>query len=324
MRSITKTFLLLTIIGIATVGTWQWLQHETSPALLTPEVGIIAFQEQHAPHVSAVIADSSEWARRQAARKNAHNVGSVARAFKDASDCLLYHSARHELKAFLNDERLDDISNETLATLENIDATSKMYLSIVRKTEAFCIGSDRDSLAQVYADAILTAALLGDADAESCFVIGSISPLEITSATSLEFFENRYLKYAPTFIQNALERSDPYVAGNALYRYIASDGVHPSRLDDLPKADPYLTWRAARLASLRVLPEQRTRLEGDLARLEKQNILQLDDIKRADAWARAAYEREFAGQAPIDLDAQAPCYSSPYFARQASGPGGHP
>ncbi len=314
MRHAKKSLVLLTIIGIAAVGIWQWRQHQASPAPLPPERGVVAPQAQQAPRATAATTDTSAWARRHAARKNANDVESVTRTFKEASDCLLYHSARHELKSFLDDERLDDLSKETLATLENIDAASSRYLSIVRQTEAFCSGSDREVLAQVYTDAILKAALMGNPDAESCFVISSISPLETTNAASQRFLEDTYLKYAPIFTQNALERGDPYVAGMALYQHIKSYSTHPSRLDDLQRADPYLTWRAARLASLRVLPEQRVRLQDRLALFAEQNLLQSDDIKRADAWARATYEREFAGQPPINLDAQVPCYSSPDLA----------
>ena len=315
MQYMKKTLVFLTLIGIVVISVWQLRQREASPALLLPEAGAtIATQEQQAVHVTAATTDSSEWARRHAIRKSAADVESVTRAFKEASDCLLYHVARHELRIFSTDERLADLSNEMLATLESIDAASSRYLSIARQTEAFCIGSDREVLARVYSDAILEAALLGNPDAESCFVISSISPLETIAPASWEVLENRYLKYAPIFTQNALERGDPYVARMALYRHVASLGVHPSRLDDLQKPDPYLTWKMARLASLRALPEQRMILEDWLVRFEEQNLLKSDDIRRADAWARAAYERQFAGQPPIDLNSQVPCYSSPDLA----------
>ena len=247
---------------------------------------------------------------------NANDVESLTRSFKEANDCLLYHAARHELNAILNDERLDDLSKETLATLENVDATSSRYLWIARKTEPFCIGSNQDALAQVYIDALFKAAVLGNPDAESCFVISSVSPSRAISASAawMDMLLDRYLKYAPIFTQNALERGDPYVARRALYRYIESPGVHPSRMDALKKADPYLTWQAARLASLRALPEQRRQLEEDLALFKRQNLLKLSDIERADKWARETYEREYAGQPLINLDSHAPCYSSPDLA----------
>jgi hypothetical protein len=135
------------------------------------------------------------------------------------------------------------------------------------------------------------------------------------SADWRAFLRNRYLKYAPIFMQSALERGDPYVADWALYQYIASPPVdRPSTLQEIPKADPYLTWQAARLASLRALPDQRKRLEDWLAQLKEQNLLQPDDINRADAWARETYEQDFAGQPPLNLDSATSCYSSPDLA----------
>lgn len=303
-------------VGIVAIGAWWWVHHKSNPPPLPAEAEVegMAPRERDAESPISAKADSSEWARRLTRWESTDDVELVTRTFKEANDCLLYHSARHELNAVLNDERLSDLSNETLATLENLDTTSSRYLSIVRQTEDFCIGSNRQALAQVYANAILKAALLDSADAKNCFVTSNVSPLETTAAVSHAFYENRYLKYAPSFTKSALERLDPYVAEHVLNRYIASPGVHPSRLDDMQKADPYLTWQMARLASLRALPEQRIRLEEKLALFEGQNLLDVDDIKRADAWAEATYEREFAGQEPVDLDKHVPCYSAPDLA----------
>jgi hypothetical protein len=322
MQHMKKTLVLFAVIGIAAIAAWQWWWHEASPAPLPPGASVVDPQRppqgQPASNVIATAADSSEWARRYTARKNAVDVESVTRTFKEASDCLRYHAARHGLNSFLHDERLDDLSKETLATLKDLDADLRRSLSIVRQSEAFCIGSNPDTLAQVYIDAILTAALMGSPDAQSCFVIDQDSAPSETMSNSAEwatFLENRYLKNAPIFMQNALERSDPYVAGRALYQYIAAPPVdRPSTLEKMTKADPYLTWRAARLASLRALPDQRMRLEHRLALFKEENFLQPDDIKRADTWARETYERDFAGQPPLNLDSMAPCYSSPDLA----------
>lgn len=302
MQHAKKMLALLIAIGIPVVVFWGWSNYQAEPTRSPANAGTVVSQEQ----------DPRAWSRRVAARKNLNDANAITETFKESSDCLLYHVARQELKAILKDERLDDLSNETLTTLENLDATSSKYLSIVRETEALCVGSDRQALAELYADALLKSALLGNADAQSCFVLNP--PLETTSGQSLESFEDSYLKYAPLFTHNALERGDPYVAARALYRYVASPGAHPSRLDDMQRADPYMTWRAARLASLRALPEQRVRLETRLALFQEQNLLRPDQIDRADAWAKATYEREFAGKPPINLDSHTPCYSSPDLA----------
>ena len=321
MRHMKKAIALLVLISLIAISIWLWRRHETSSVSPTQasSVSIQARQQANTTPANAIAAptDSSDWARHQAARMNANDVESLTRSFKEANDCLLYHAARHELNAILNDERLADLSKETLATLENIDATSSKYLWIARQTESFCRGSDQNALAQVYIDTMFKAAKLGSPDAESCFVISKASSPSGTISPTAEWMDmllDRYLKYAPTFTQKALERGDPRVAADALYQYIKSPGIHPSRMDDVQKADPYLTWQAARLASLRVLPEQRRVLEERLALFKQQNLLRPDDIERADEWARATYEREHAGQPPINLYSHAPCYSSPDLA----------
>jgi hypothetical protein len=323
MQHMKKLLVLFTVIGlIAAIVVWQWERHEAKPTSLPAGAGVVAPQQQPqgqpAANATVTTADTSEWARRYAARKNVVDVESVTRTFKEAVDCLAYHSARRGLRSVLNDERLDDLSKDTLVTLQGIDADLSRGLSFVRQTEAFCIGSNPDTLEQVYVDAIFTAALMGNPDAQSCFVINQESaPWESASRSAAwaAFLENRYLKYAPVFMQSALERGDPYVAKTALYQYIAGPPVDfPSTLEKMSKADPYLVWRVARLASLRSLPEQRKFLENGLALFKEQNLLQPDDIKRADDWANATYERDFAGQPPINLDSSPQCYSSPDLA----------
>jgi hypothetical protein len=168
MQHMKKLLVLFTVVGIAAIVGWQWWRHEVSPAPLPPVTDVVVPQKtpqgQPAPHVITTV-DTSEWARRYAARKKAVDVESVTRTFKEASDCLLYHAARHELNNFVTDERLDDLSKETLAALKDLDATTSRTLWIARQTEALCIGSNPDALAQVYMDALLTAALMGNPDA---------------------------------------------------------------------------------------------------------------------------------------------------------------
>lgn len=323
MRFRKRPIVVLAIVVIAAVIVWQWPRADTDPVPAPPDTPDIVAPEVRQP-VGAdagttardAVTGRSEWADRHAAREDADDVESVTRSFKEASDCLRYHAARRELNAVLNDERLGDLSSETLATLERLDATSSRQLAVVRQMEALCYGSNEDALALAYLESILKAALSGDADAESCFVISNVSPSRKVSASAewMNSLMERYVKYAPTFTANALERGDPYVAANALYRYVASPMFHPTVLDTMPKADPHLTRQMARLAALRALPEQRARLEYGLAEFDKLDILAADEIARADDRARTAYEREFSEQPPVDLDSQAPCYSSPELA----------
>ncbi len=309
----------ITIFVIVLTGIWSWRMREDSPSSSPTESQLntsdVIAKDENTGNEPIAKVDSSEWARHQIAGKGNSDIESVVRTFKEANDCLHYHVARNEINSMLNDKRLDDLSDETLATLEDIDAISSKRLSVVRKLEAFCSGSDREALVDAYTDAILEAALRGNPDAQSCFVIGSVFPQDkMKSASSAEALVRRYVKYAPIFTKNALESDDPHVAAKALRKYVATPSWHPSELDEIPKAEPYLTWRVARLASLRALPDQRARLEYDLAEFRKQNILSTDEIKRADASAMAAYERNFSRQPPIDVDSLTSCYSSPDLA----------
>lgn len=337
MKNRGKILISFVIIGVAMIATWHWrcdgAEQIPAPRLSRHAVETPSFPSGQGGFASRKppvtlettgTVDRSEWARHRIILKGANDVESLVRAYKETNDCRLYHSARHELELFLKDERAGDLSNETQATLESMDATSAMYLAALHQTEVLCAGSNPDALAAVYPDALLKAALSGAPDAQSCFVLDNVASLQVPSRETYADAEKKYLKYAETFTQNALERGDPFVADRALYRYIASEGVHPSELDTQPLANPYLVWRGARLASLRALPDQSQRLEGDLALFRKLNVVRPQDIRRADAWAKATYQRDFAGKPPLDLDTQAPCYSAPYLARPVSVSGGNP
>ncbi len=294
---------MATVIVILLFGVWLWAGRKNGSEPLSDGYSATDRQEKAKAY-------SSEWARRLAVKGGTNNLASASEAFRESRHCVLYYAALREIASELNDERLDDISGESLATLEDADATTRRYLLIVNQTKALCAGSDQRAVENVYIEAILKAALLGDPDAEGCFVLSGATTIfeDERSAESVAALEDRYLKYAPIFMQKALERADPYVAARALYQYTASPPVHPSKLDNLPRADPYLTWRAARLALLRATPEHRARMERRLEALQQQHVLQPDAIKNADDWARATYERDFAGQSALDLDSEAPCY----------------
>lgn len=306
----------LAITGITAIGLWHWAPQETSPPSL-PAVDINAHLKQHAGNAAAARTDSSKWAQRLVSRKGAEDLESVTNTFKEASDCLLYYSSLREIDSQLHDARLDDLSHETLATLESIDATFSKYSQIARQTEALCKGSDREHVAQAYTDAMLKAALLGSFDAQSCYVMVGYRDRTTEGSNSpalRKLLKKRYEQHAPVFTRVALERGDPYVAQHALYRYIAFSSGHTSVQDDVAKPDPYLTWQAARLASLRGTLEQRKRLEAGLENFEKLQLLEPSEIQRADASAIDTYKREFKSQPPINLDSEAPCYSSPELA----------
>src|SRR5690606_12557552 len=135
-------------------------------------------------------------------------------------------------------------------------------VSLVQRLDGFCKGSDKNQLAQVFSDAVFDAALKGSPDAQTCFLLMGPSPWQFSGAISAEKSElGRHSRYTPDFTQKALERADPRVAMRALSSFVNLPHGHASWTDGLPKPDPALTWRAARLASLRALPEQRARIE---------------------------------------------------------------
>lgn len=307
MKPLLNRALVLTAIIVCLLAfTWVWLRKQPEGA---SSVDALATADQENA-VNPPEADGEKWVKRMAAWRAASDLSSVSKAFQESRRCVLYHAAIKEIDSELNDDRRGDLSGETLATLESMDSTTRWFLAILNQTKAMCAGSDERETATIYSDLLLRAALMGDQGAETCFVltgqqVASESERNEVSMAAQQF---RYMEYAPTMTQNALERADPYVAAQALYRYVASSPVHPSRLDDLPKADPYLTWQAARLASLRAMPEQRARLEHRLEVFREQHHLQPDAIAKADEWAKAIYERDYAGQPAIDLDAPAPCF----------------
>lgn len=314
----TLTRRILVSLGIITVAViifWQLEHHRTQPS--SSKVDSALPHESHVGTTTITNTDYSAWAQRLAARSGANHLASVTSTFKEASDCLLYYFTLDSIEAELNDERLDDLSHRTLATLETLDATFSRRLEVVRQTEASCVGSDREHVARVYTDAMFNAALMGSVDAQICYLQNGYfdrtrKSMERTALVKL--LEKRYVEYAPAFTKAALERNDPYAAKYALNRYVVSTLGPPELYELAPKADPYLTWRVARLASLRATPEERKDLELSLAMFEKLGLLEPSDIQRADAWATETYEREFIGQPAIDLNSSPQCYSSPELA----------
>lgn len=253
----------------------------------------------------------SERARHREATRGSGDLDSTVLTFKQATDCLAYHEAVSEVRSLLKDERLEDLSNETLETLRAMDTASARNVSLVERLEQFCKGSDKSQLARVFSNAVFDAALKGNPDAQACFLLMGPSPWQGSGPISGGTAEiRRHSQYAPEFTQKALQRADPRVAVRALHSYVASPTGHASWTDGLPMPDPVLTWRGARLASLRALPDQRAVIELQLSTFGKTGVLSPSDIQSADRWARGTFEREFRGEDAINVDSAVPCYSS--------------
>lgn len=225
-------------------------------------------------------------------------------------ECRNYHSAFVAFRAYQDDPRYRDLDELNPEQLGDLDDNFEIIRSVMGRARALCAGSDRGSVERAYHDAMLDAALLGDPAAQACFVAGGPQIQTWESSGYSISLRERYLENAPALTQAALERADPHVAWYALFRFVASPPTHPSAYDDMPLPDAFLTWRAARLASLRATPELQSTFERLLAEMAQQEFIGADDIERADAWARARYGQEFAGQPPVDFNNPGPCYPS--------------
>lgn len=256
--------------------------------------------------------DSSEWSRRLAARGNASDLKSTIEIFKESGNCLQYFVALHEIAAAQGNDHLNSVPQAATPASGRIYPNLQRASSVLAQTKTFCSGSDEESVARVYMSSLLNAALLGDADAQSCFIITGAaipSPKVMLSGRYTQYLESRYIEHSAVFTQSALERADPYVAENAIYKYIESPSLHPSARDNLPLPNPYLTFRAARLASLRALPEQSVSLQKSLTTFEKLDLLTDDEIASADEWAQATYARDYSNAPKLDLNRFTPCHS---------------
>lgn len=254
---------------------------------------------------------TSERARPWEAMRVSDDLDSLVLAFKQANDCLAYHAAMSEMRSMLEDERLEDLSNETMETLRAMDAESARYALLVERLEGFCKGSDKRQLAQVYSDAVLDAALKGNPDAQACFLLMGPSPWQESGPiTQVPAKIELHFRHTPDFTQQALQRADPRVSVQALHRYVDTPSGHASWTDGLPMPDPVLTWRGARLASLRARPDQRPPIEFMLSLFGKTGVLSPADIQSSDRWAQNTFERQFRGAVAINVDSPVPCYSS--------------
>ncbi len=307
---------LLLVIGVG-VALWLRLESDSMPftTAQTVEGDGAGLGGKPVQTSNGVLQQSSEWERRWLAARNSQDLDSVVLAFKQATDCLAYHDAVSKIQSMAKDNGLDDLSEETLSTLRNMDASSARHALLVQRLDGFCKGSDKNQLVQAFSSAVLDAALKGSPDAQTCFILMGPSAWQGSgSIPNADTIFRRHIQYTPEFTQKALERADPRVAVRSLYRYVASPQGHASWTDGLPKPDPALTWRAARLASLRAGPEQRADIEQELTVLGEMGVLSAEVIAEADDWAKRTFNAQFVGQAPINLDSPVPCYSSPDLA----------
>lgn len=312
-----KIFAVLALIAAVVFGLWLWWRPADSvaPKMVSAKAADGADIGSARSGNGPVSAGRTVWARRFATGRGTGNTDLLVSTIKEANDCLLYHAKRRELGYMVDDERWADLSSKTPETLRNMDASSAESLLVVQRLEDSCTDSDEAQLIALVNSAVLDAALKGNAEAESCFVLFGPAPGQgpgnPPSGESAEVLLANYVKYAPEFGARALERGDPRVGVKALLAYTLPPPRHYSAVDELPKSDPVLTWRAARLASLRALPTQREMIDEALSMFAKKNVISPSDIAKGDTWAKEAFEQDFKGQPPINVESPTNCYATP-------------
>jgi len=302
----TKTYVAaITLLAAAIVG-WVSAEPEkpvTVPTMLAPNNGQAATMPLRRETTSASDANQSQ-------RPKTAPTSALIEVFKHANDCLLYHEARDRLDALLGDEQWNDLSSLSQPRLKRLDESSAKDMSIVQRLSETCAGTDPIHLADQSVEATFSAALQGDAIAEACFAVQGPTPWGLaTTGKDQSALFTRYVRYVPEFRRRALEADNPLIAKLTLFNYTATV-MHPSRLDTIPKEDPVLTWRAARLASLRTSDEERLALESQLEAFAGMGWISPAQITAADAWAKNRFDQKYSGGPPIDLGSFAYCYAS--------------
>ncbi|TDB28386.1 hypothetical protein ATCM_12355 [Stenotrophomonas sp. ATCM1_4] len=56
---------------------------------------------------------------------------------------------------------------------------------------------------------------------------------------------------------------------------------------------------------------QREMIDEALSKFAKMDVISPSEIEKGDAWAKEAFEREFKGQSPINVESPTDCYATP-------------
>lgn len=306
--------ILAALLLLAGGSTYLWVRQEDRSNRPAPSQAASVGSGQSSD-ASGIAEQPGGLAHHWEATRASGDVDAIVLAFKQANDCLLYHAAVNGMRSMLEDERRGDLSNETVETLRMMDAESARYAFVVERLEGFCKGSDKRQLARGLSNALFEAAVRGNPDAQTCFLLMGPTPWLGSRLITEEAAEiERHIRHTSGFTQQALQRADPRVSVQALHRYVNTPNGHASWTDTVPMPDPVLTWRGARLAALRALPDQRADVESLLALFVKTGALSPADIQSADRWAQDTFERQFRGEGAINLYSAVPCYSSPELA----------
>ena len=252
--------------------------------------------------------DTSEWARRLAARGDRRDLDAVIETFQESMQCHHYHDSVELLQVSINDPRKKDLSTLSLRELAEMDNTAMLEQAVIDRARTLCEGSDRAAVERAYHLAMLDAALRGDPDAQTCFLRDGSDTRNWSSQEFQQSVAPRYSEYVGLFTEACMERADPWVGLSILNEYwTISPFATPIANRLVPLPDIVRTWQVARLASLRAPPELRATIEGRLSDIAERALIAPEDIERADAWAQATWEKEFSDEPPFDFDRYGAC-----------------
>ena len=254
------------------------------------------------------VPDTSEWARRLAARGNRQDLDAVIETFQESMQCHHYHDALELLQASINDPRKKDLTTLSLRDLTEMDDTLTLEQAVIDRAGALCEGSDRAAVERAYHLAMLDAALRGDPDAQTCFLRDGSDTRNWSPQEYQQLIGPRYAEYRRSFTEAGLERADPYIGYWELYRYLRATGPDPLPSNPSePLPDIVRIWEVARLASLRAPPELRLKVELRLSYAAERALISPEDIAAADVWAQATWEKEFSDEPPFDFGRYGAC-----------------
>lgn len=276
-----------------------------------PSVDLAAARTRHSDRPAVpteAVPDTSEWARRLAARSDRHDLAAVIETFQDSMQCHHYHDAMEMLQASINDPRKKDLTTLSLRELKELDDTLTLEKVVVDRADALCTGSDRAAVERAYHLAMLDAALRGDQDAQTCFLKDGSDTNNWRLQEFQQWVAPRYPEYVDLFVERGLDRADPWVGLFMLNAYWTDSPFSTSMTNRMaPSPDIIRIWEVARLASLRAPPELRTTIEGRLGDIAERAPISPKDIARADAWAQATWKKEFADAPPFDFERHGAC-----------------
>ncbi len=322
--------MMVFVLLVVLIVTGAWLTWPRDPAVIMPEASskveppsLSRFEMAEPPRVewvaqikpprnptdsTAIVLDTSEWARRFAARGDRRDLEAVIETFQESMQCHHYHDAVAYLQVISENPRNKDLGKLNLRDLEELNQDMARRQAIIDRASALCKGSDRIAVNRAYQRAMLDAALRGDPNAQTCFLKdgGDTRYWDPQEYQQLVGYSDTDLN--SLFTKAGLERADPYVGYLEISRYMRAIGLEPlPTTPSEPSPDIVRVWEVARLASLRAPPYLRSMTEDMLNSVAERALISPEDIERADAWAQATWEKEFADEPPFDFGRYGAC-----------------